>query len=88
MQKGIAFGLGTNLELGTGVLGTGDQLSIDNTVMKEVKIRKINLAVVFYDYQKAHDMVRLDWMARMYHWMGMSEKVIMALRKLKEVWKT
>lgn len=86
MQEGIAFGLGTNLELGTGVLGTEDQLSIDNTVTKGVRIRKISLAVVFYDYQKAYDMVRLDWMT--ISEMRISEKVIMALRKLKEVCKT
>ena len=88
MEKGITFGTGANLELGTGVLGTGNQLSIDNTVMKGARERKRNLAVVFYDYQKAYDMVRHDWMTRVYHWMGIPGKVIMVLRKLKEVWKT
>lgn len=42
--------------------------------MKEVHGEgKRNLAVVFYDYQKAYDI---------------TGKVVMVLRKLKETWKT
>ena len=52
--------LGTRL----GVLGTVDQLIVDSAIMDEVREKKRNLAVAFYDYQKAYDMVRHDWMER------------------------
>ena len=44
-------------QLGTfsGVLGTVDQFIVENTIMDEGKKR--NLAVAFYDYRKAFDMV-------------------------------
>ena len=41
------------------VLGTIDQLL---TVQSWIKFGKRNLAVSFYDYQKACDMVKHDWM--------------------------
>ena len=40
-----------------GVLGTVDQLIIDSCIMEEVKTYHRNLAVAFYDYQKAYDKV-------------------------------
>ena len=48
------------------MLGTVDQLLVDNAIMDEVRNNKRNLAVAFYDYQKAYDMVRHDWMLRVY----------------------
>ena len=76
-------------QLGTcsGVLGTVDQLIVDNTIMDEVRGKRRNLAVSFYDYRKAYDMVRHDWMLRVYRWMGVSEKVVNVL-SLMEGWKT
>ena len=44
----------------SGLLGTVDQLVIDNAIMDEVREKQMNLAVAFYDYQKAYDMVRHD----------------------------
>ena len=58
------------------VLGTVDQLIIDNAIMDEVREKQRNLAVAFYDYQKAYDMVRHDWMLRVYRWMGVPEKMV------------
>ena len=77
-------------QLGTcaGVLGTVDQLIVDNAIMDEVRNQKRNLAVAFYDYQKAYDMVRHDWMIRVYQWMGVPEKVINVISKLMDGWKT
>ena len=77
-------------QLGTcsGVLGTADQLIIDNAIMDEVRNHQRNLAVAFYDYQKAYDMVRHDWMIRVYQWMGVPEKVVNVIVKLMEGWKT
>ena len=59
----------------SGVLGIADQLIIDRAIMDEVKGQQRNLAVAFYDYQKAYDMVRHDWMIRAYQWMGVPEKL-------------
>ena len=77
-------------QLGTcsGVLGTVDQLLIDAAIMDEVRKQQRNLAVAFYNYQKAYDMVRHDWMIRVYRWMGIQEKVVKVLIKLMKGWKT
>ena len=46
-------------QLGTcsGILGTVDQLVIDNAIMDEVREKQRNLAVAFYDYLKTCDMI-------------------------------
>ena len=55
-------------QLGTSsrVLGTVDQLIIDNAIIDEVRNQQRYLALAFYDYQKAYDIVRHDWMIRVY----------------------
>ena len=75
-------------QMGTcsGVLGTVDQLIIDNVTMDELTNQQRNLAVAFYDYQKAYDMVRHDWMTRVYQWMEVPEKVVNVIVKLMEGW--
>ena len=70
------------------VLGTVDQLIIDNAIMGEVKDYHRNLAVAYYDYQKAYDMVHHDWMLRVYDWMGIPEKICKVIKKLMNGWKT
>ena len=72
----------------SGVLGTVDQLIIDNVTMDELTNQQRNLTVAFYDYQKAYDMVRHDWMTRVYQWMEVPEKVVNVIIKLMEGWKT
>ena len=47
----------SQLGMCSGVLGTVDQLVIDNAIMDEVKEKQRNLAVAFYNYQKACNMV-------------------------------
>ena len=71
-----------------GVLGTIDQLLIDNCIMDEVRNYKRNLAVSFYDYQKAYDMVRHDWIIRVYKWIGLPNKVIRLIESLMAGWQT
>ena len=61
---------------------------IDNAIMNEVRGQQQNLAVAFYDYQKAYDMVRNDWMIRVYRWMKIPENVINIITKLMEGRKT
>ena len=42
----------------------------------------------FYDYQKAYDIVRHDWMLRVYRWTVVPEKVVNVISKLMGGWKT
>ena len=58
------------------VLGTVDQLLIDNCIMQEVRTHKRNLAVAYSDYRKAYNMVHYDWMLGVYEWMGIPKSVI------------
>ena len=76
------------LEAVEGVLGTVDQLIIDNCIMEEVKTYHRNLAVAFYDYQKDYDKVHHDWMVRVYEWIDIPAAVISLLRELMNKWKT
>ena len=69
-------------------LGTVDQLLIDNCIMEEVRIHKRNLAVAYYDYRKAYDMVHHDWMLRVYEWMGIPKSVCKVIEQLMVRWKT
>ena len=71
-----------------GILGTVDQLIIDSCIMEKVKTYHRNLAVAFYDYQKAYDKVHHDWMIRVYEWIGIPTVVISLLRELVNKWKT
>ena len=70
------------------VLGTVDQLLIDNCIMEEVRTHKRNLAVAYYDYRKAYDMVHHDWMLRVYEWMGIPKAICKVIEQLIKRWKT
>ena len=52
--------------------------------MEEVRDHQTNLAVSSYDYQKEYDMVRHDWIKRVYRWMGVPEKIVNVIIKLME----
>ena len=44
-----------------GSRGTKDQLSIDQTVLKDYKKRHTNLSMAWIDYRKAYDLVPHSW---------------------------
>jgi len=71
-----------------GVLGTVDQLLVDECIMQQVRESKRNLAVAYYDYKKAYDMVHHDWMIRVYRWMGVPDNVCRVLERLMKLWRT
>ena len=75
------------MEKRSGVLGTVDQLLIDSAIIDEVREKKRNLALLFYDYQKACNMVRHDWMIRVFTWMGYPSKLNNVLKQLMDGWK-
>ena len=58
----------------------------DKATRDKVRNQQRNLAVAFYAYQKAYDMVRHDWMIRVYQLMGVPEKVVNVITKLMEGW--
>ena len=71
-----------------GVLGTVDQLIIDRCIMEEVKSHHRNLAMAFYDHNKAYDKVHHDWMLRVYTWIGIPTNVTTLMRELMRKRKT
>ena len=52
----------------------------------EVREEKRDIAVTFYDYQKAHDKVHHYWIVMVYEWMGIPKKEINVLQKLMNDW--
>ena len=46
------------------------------------------MTVAFYDYQKAYDVVRHDWVMRVYSWMGVPERVLQMINEIMKGWKT
>ena len=47
-------------------MGTDNQLIIERSMMEEIKTYHQQLAVVFYDYKKAYDIVHHDWILQVY----------------------
>ena len=70
----------SNLGIFFGVLGTVDQLIIDNVIMDKVRNQQRSLAVAFYDYQKAQQMVRNECTNG--RGRGVPEKVVNVIIKL------
>ena len=56
--------------------------------MEEVKQYHRNLAVAFYDYKKAYDIVHHDWMLRVHKWIGIPKDVTELIYQLISKWKT
>ena len=55
--------------------GTNDLLYIDRAVIREVKSRKINVAMAWIDYKKAYDMVPHWWIKEYLHLFGVAENI-------------
>ena len=54
--------------------GTDDILFIDKMILREVRMRKKNLAVAWIDYKKAFDIPH-SWFAECLGMVGVSEKI-------------
>lgn len=65
-----------------------EQLLIDSAILDEVRGKKRNLTVAFYDYQKAYDMLRHYWIERVYTWMRIPDNVVKVLKVMMERWRT
>ena len=55
--------------------GTNDLLFIDKMIMREVKMRKQNLSMVWMDCKKAYDMVPHSWIIDCLEAVGINEKI-------------
>ena len=56
--------------------------------MQQVREKQLNLHVAYYDYKKAYNMVRHDWILRVFNWMGVLKGLIAVLSKIMGNWKT
>ena len=62
--------------------GTGDLLFIDKMILREVRMRKKNLAVAWIDYKKAYDMVAHCWIVECLDMVGASEQINISCLKV------
>ena len=70
-----------------GSRGTNDLLCIDRAVIKEVKDRNKNLAMVWIDYKKAYHMVSYSWIIKCLDLFGVAENIKSLLVNSMEKWK-
>jgi hypothetical protein len=71
-----------------GILGTVDNLLVDRAVIEEAKEYERNLAVAYYDYEKAYDSTPHSWQIKCFQMCGIHETVVEILQQLQSVWKT
>ena len=67
--------------------GTNDLLYIDRAVIKEVKSRNNNLAMIWIDYKKAYDMVPHLWIIECLDLLGVAENIKSLLVNGMQKWK-
>ena len=60
---------------------------IDRTLIREVKSRKKNLAMVWIDYKKTYDMVPHSWMKEVEVFFGVAENIKILLVNSIEKWR-
>ena len=67
--------------------GTGDLLFIDKMILREVRMRKKNLAVAWIDYKKAYGMVPHSWVVECLGKVGVSEQIKHFLSESMKTWR-
>jgi hypothetical protein len=71
-----------------GILGTMDNLLVDRAVIEEAKQYERNLAVSYYDYEKAYDSTPHAWQIQCFKMCRINEKVINLVQQLHTIWRT
>ena len=66
--------------------GTDDLLFIDKMILREVRMRKKNLAVAWIDYKKAFDIPH-SWLVECLGMVGVSEKIKLFLSESMKAWR-
>ena len=67
--------------------GTDDLLFIDKMILREVRMRKKNLAVAWIDYKKAYDMVPHSRIVECLGMVGVSEQIKHFLSESMKAWR-
>ena len=67
--------------------GTNNLLYIDRTVIREVKTKKMNLAMAWIDYKNAYDMVPHSWIKECLDLFGVAENIKTLLVNSIEKWR-
>ena len=68
--------------------GCLDALVIDSMIIRETKLRRMNLSVAWIDYKKAYDRVPHGWLERVLEYIHAPEKVRHCLSRLIPLWET
>jgi hypothetical protein len=71
-----------------GILGTMDNLLVDRAILEESKEYARNLAVAYYDYEKAYDSTPHKWQTKCFKLCKINSKVINILEQLQKIWHT
>ena len=70
------------------ILGTVDNLIVDRAVLEECKQYERNLAVAYFDYEKAYDSIPHEWQIKCFQMCQINNNVIQILRQLHSIWRT
>ena len=68
--------------------GTTDQLLIDKMVLRDAKLHKKNLEMMFIDYRKAYDSVPHSWILECLETLRVSPLVVSFIKHSMSCWKT
>ena len=68
--------------------GMKDQLLIDKQLLKHCKKHQRSLAMGWFDYKKAYDMVPHHWMIEAMKMVGIIDKIVNLFENSKETWRT
>ena len=67
--------------------GTNDLAFVDKMIMREVKMRKWNLSMIWIDYKKAYDMVPHLCIIDCLETVGINEKIRRLLAESMKSWR-
>ena len=70
-----------------GSRGTAELLYIDQHILNESKIRRINLAMTWIDYKKAYDMLPQSWILHCLKMYKISHEVIKFIEQTMNTWR-
>jgi hypothetical protein len=65
-----------------------DNLLVDRAVLEECKEYERNLAISFFDYEKAYDSIPHEWQIRCFEICQIDKHVINILQQLQSIWRT
>ena len=70
------------------VWGTVEQLLINKSILKEVRLMRRNLVTVWLDYRKAFDSISHSWLLHALKLAKLPNHLLMAIKNLTKSWYT